>query len=90
MAGNVVAAPQNEQEVCVPNEKYRNPSWEAKHYVNHGGEGGFGWAGGQDLICVNQPPWGQKLASISPFLDYYQFFSGLTIFSKNFYLSWCC
>ena len=31
--------------------------------------GGIGWAGGQDLRCVNQQPWGQKLASISPFQD---------------------
>ena len=33
--------------------------------------GGIGWAGGQDLRCVNEIPWGQKKwASISPFQDY--------------------
>ena len=26
-----------------------------------------GALGGQDLRCVNQQPWGQKLATISPF-----------------------
>ena len=31
--------------------------------------GGVGWAGGHDLRCVSQQPWGQKLASISPFQD---------------------
>ena len=42
--GNDVAAQQNEQEVNVPNENYRNPSREAKHqqellkdYVNNVG-----------------------------------------------------
>ena len=30
--------------------------------------GGTGWAGGQDLRCVDQKPWGQELASISPFI----------------------
>ena len=52
--------------------------------------GAIGWAGGQGLRLVNRPTWGKKLASISPFLDYYQFFSGLANYSKNFYLSWCC
>ena len=32
--------------------------------------GGIGWAGGQDLRCVNQIPWVKKLASISLFQDY--------------------
>ena len=69
--GNDVAAQQNEQAVYVPYENYRNPSREAKHqceilkdYFNH--LEGTGRAG-QDLRCVNQQPWGQKLASISPF-----------------------
>ena len=31
--------------------------------------GGSGWAGGQDLRCVNQQLQGQKLASISPFQE---------------------
>ena len=72
--GNDVVALQNGQEVYVPYENYSNPSREAKHqqellvdYFNH--VGGTGWAGGQDLRCVNQPLWGQKLASISPFQD---------------------
>ena len=40
---NDVAALQNEQAVCVPNENYKNPSREAKHlqlfkeYLNHVG-----------------------------------------------------
>ena len=42
------------------------------------------------MRCVNQQPWGQKLASISPFQDFYQPFSGLPNYSKKFYLSWCC
>ena len=30
----------------------------------------IGWAGGQDLRCEDEIPWGQtKLASISPFQD---------------------
>ena len=29
--------------------------------------GDIDWTGGQDLRCVNQQPWGQKMASISPF-----------------------
>ena len=69
--GNNVVAQQNEQEVYVPNENYRNPSSEAKHqqellkdYFNY-----MGALAGQDLRCVNGPPWGQKLASISPFQD---------------------
>ena len=33
---------------------------------------------------------GQKLASISSFQDCNHSFSGLTNYSKNFYLSWCC
>ena len=32
--------------------------------------GGIGLAGGQDLRGVNQMPWGQKAASVSPFQDY--------------------
>ena len=32
--------------------------------------GGISWTGEHDLRCVNQQPWGQKLASISPFQDY--------------------
>ena len=36
--------------------------------------GGIGCAGGQDLRYVNQAPWVLKLASISPFQDYYQSF----------------
>ena len=39
--------------------------------------------GGQGLRCINQQPWGQKLASISP-QDYYQSFSGLTNYSRTF------
>ena len=46
--------------------------------------------GRQGLTCVNQQLWGQKLPSIRPFQDYYQSFSGLTNYSKNFYSSWCC
>ena len=66
---NDVAAQQNKQGVYVPNENYRNPSRIATHQregliQTHGG---MGWAGGKDLRYVNRPPWGQKLASISPF-----------------------
>ena len=71
-------------------ENYRNPSREAKHqqkllkdYFNHVGD--IGWAGGQDVRCVSQQPWGQKLASISPFQDYSWSSSGLPNYSKNFY-----
>ena len=67
---NDVAALQNEQVVYVPDNNYRNPSRVAKHqrellkdYLNLGG---IDWAGGQDLRCFNQIPWGQKLASICP------------------------
>ena len=45
-----------------PNENYRNPLREAKYqrellkdYFNH--VGGIGWAGGQDLRCVNYQHW---------------------------------
>ena len=41
----------------------------------------IGWAGGQDLRCGNPTTLEQKLASISPFQDYYQSFSGLTNYS---------
>ena len=86
--GNNVAAQQNEKAVYVPNEIYRNPLREAKKTTERllQSSWGIGWAGGQDVRCVSQTPWGQKLGSIGPFQDNYQSFSGLT---KNFYLSWC-
>ena len=92
--GSDVAAQQNGQEVYVTNENYRNPLREAKHqrellkcYFNYVGA----LAGQEDRFWdVNRPSWGQKLASISPFLDFYQSFLGLTNYSKNFYFSWCC
>ena len=78
---NDAATLQNEQVVYVPNEKYRNPSRQAKHqrqllkdYFNH--VGGMGWTGLQDLRCGNQQSWGQKHLSVlsrttvSPFQDY--------------------
>ena len=91
---NDAAALQNEQVVYVPNENYRNLLRDAKHQRTTErliqSCGGIGWAGGQDQRCVNQQLWRQKMVSISPFQDYYESFSGLPNYSKNFYLCWCC
>ena len=58
---NDVVDLRNEQVVYVPDDNYKNPLRKAKHqrhllqdYFNHMGD--IGWAGGQDLRCVNQIP----------------------------------
>ena len=47
--------------------------------------GSIGWEGGQDIRCVKLTTMGAEETGI-----YYQSFSGLPNYSKDFYLSWCC
>ena len=59
-----MAALQNGQVVCVPDDNYRNPLRPTKRLLQSCG--GIDWPGLQDLRCVNQIPLGQKkVASIN-------------------------
>ena len=85
--GNDLVVQQNEQMVYVPNENYRNPSRDARNQ--------------QELLKDTSITWGHWLGrrtgsemcqptTLGTEAVIYQSFSGLTNYSKNFYLSWCC
>ena len=80
-----VAVQQNEQAVYVPNDNYRNLRGRPNidNYFNHMRH----WLARRTGSQMCQPTAG---IYGSPFQDYYQTFSGLPNYSKNFYLSWCC